>query len=482
MSQRSWVAVALMFAAGAGAACKKDASGPAGEGSATAVVKEGPEGTVAGGSGSAVAVAAAPIDPWAGPPPGSDTTLGADCGPKLNKIDPWAGSPTPPPKLDTKVDVSMIEKPIADKVQLKDFGGVTASGFRVTYNPSRHKNHEEYRALFQSNKMFDEVAEGLNRTVRLPKAVEINTVSCNTINAFYDPLSRRIIVCYELLDYFVGIFKPEAKSEAELGNAVMGATMFGFFHEVGHGLIDLLELPAVGREEDSVDQLATLILIASGDEGVSQALAGAYWFQLQSKGTHTTPFWDEHAFDQQRFYNITCLIFGSDPKKHADFIKSGTLPMERAMRCPDEYAKIKKAWEKLLQPHLTNGAALNMNYKPNVPVAEAPKTTKDDPWTGDPSKPVAGEPTPPAPPTPVANTITCEQVAEKAAQLIGAEAEARARSMSADARADLKTKMEVELPAAIEKIILECAKASWTDMSRRCVLEAKTLAQASKCQ
>ena len=422
------------------------------------------------GSGSATQVA---YDPWSGgPPPGSDTNLGAKCGPKLNKIDPW--NQTPKPKDDTKVDVAQIEQPKKDKVEIKDFGGIKSGGFTVTYNPSRVKNHEEYRALFQTNKLFDSVAEGLNRTVRIPKTVDINTVTCNTINAFYDPRSSRIIVCYELLDYFVGMFKPTAKNDEELGNAVMGATMFGFFHEVGHGLIDQLDLPAVGREEDSVDQLATLILIAGGEKGVAQALAGAYWFQLQSQSPHKTPFWDEHAFDQQRFYNIVCLIFGSDPRKYSDFVSSGTLPMDRARRCPDEYTKIKKSWEKLLQPHLTNGAALNMSYEPSIAMKEAPKTSKEDRWDDD---------TPKQPTTPASggDEVTCEAVAIKAAELIGTDAEERARRMSRAEIEELKKKLEIELPAALEKILAECAKSNWSQESRRCVIDAKTLADASKC-
>ncbi|MDQ3334588.1 MAG: DUF4344 domain-containing metallopeptidase [Myxococcota bacterium] len=470
MNIRAGVALALLLCA----SCKKSDyfdKASQGSGSATAKTDEAPNPSA--DTGSATAGSAAPQvahDPWSGgPPPGSDTNLGADCGPKLNKIDPWDQAPKP--KDDNKVDVAQIEPARKDKVEIKDFGGVsTTSGFKVTYNPSRIKNHEEYRALFEANRMFDSVAEGLNRTVRLPNSVEINTVTCNTINAFYDPRSRRIIVCYELLDYFVGMFKPTAKNEEELGNAVMGATMFGFFHEVGHGLIDQLDLPAVGREEDSVDQLATLILIAGGEKGVAQALAGAYWFQLQSKSNNKTPFWDEHAFDQQRFYNIVCLIFGSDPKKYGDFVNKGTLPMERAMRCPDEYTKIKKAWEKLLQPHLTNGAALNMNYTPSVPTKEAPKGN-EDPFD-DQDKPV---------PTPAGEEISCEAVAIKAAELIGAEAEERARKMSREEIAELKQKLETELPAALEKILAECAKSNWSQQSRKCVLDAKSLAQAAKC-
>jgi Putative metallopeptidase len=379
---------------------------------------------------------------------------------------------------------STLAKPSeAHKVELKSLAGTTDTvGFKVTYNPSSNATHESFRKLFEQNRVFEEVTEGLNKTIRLPTSVDVNTVDCNTINAFYDPNNKRIVVCYELVSYFLGMFKPTAKSDTELGNAVLGALIFSFFHETGHGLIDILQLPAVGREEDSVDQLATLILIASGDEGVQMALSGAYWFHLQSQGDHKTPFWDEHAFDGQRFYNILCLIYGSDPRKYAEFVSSGNLPRDRAQRCPDEYAKINKAWEKLLQPHLTNGAALNINYKPKVPVAEAPKKTNEDPW-GNPAEPPA-TPAPPAePPADEPKpAITCEQVAQKAGELIAEEAKQRAASMTEDEVEELKQKLDSELPAVIENILAECAKQNWSEASRKCVMKAKTLAQATKCQ
>jgi len=461
-------------------------------------------------------------DPWAKAVRGDDVTnkFAAKVGDDFSKVDPWSGGAEQ--KLANKVDVSKIEKPVADKVSLMSFTGAAPGneggelpGFKVTYNPSHNSAHEQYRKAFAENHVFEQVAQGLNNTVRIPTSVDINTVDCNTINAFYDPNSKRIIVCYELLDYFVGVFKPTAKNDNELGNAVIGATIFSFFHETGHGLIDLLELPAVGREEDSVDQLATLILISSGDEGVSMALSGAHWFQLQTKGGHTTPFWDEHAFDGQRFYNILCLIYGSDPKKYAGFVSSGNLPEERAARCPDEYAKINKAWEKLLQPHLTNGAATNINYKPKVPVAEAPDQTTADPWAGggtasnsasqpktggigDVAGQAAGEPTPapaaPAPaapaapppkkprPKPASASITCEQVARKAAELIGQEAAERAKSMSEEEVEDLKAKLESQLPSALQQVLDECAKQNWSQTSRACVLKARNLAAATKCK
>jgi hypothetical protein len=429
---------------------------------------------------------ATPTDPWAGPPPGA-VAIAANDGDQLARVQitkdqlPLSGA------VAMKVDLGKIAAPEAEKLELRAFGSIKPTGFSVTYTPSSIESHENYRKLLESNRVFEKFAAGLNKTIRIPNQVDIQLVDCNTINAFYDPNGKRIIVCYELIDYFLSVFKPVAKDNDELGSAVFGAVAFSFFHEVGHGLIDQLQLPAVGREEDSADQIATLTLIGTGDEGVGMALSGAYWFQLQQKGGNETPFWDEHAFDGQRFYNIVCLIYGSDPSKYGKFVESGTLPAARAKRCPEEYAKIGKAWGKLLADFTRSGAE-NTDLGTAVAISEATVTPPAEPTA---TEPTATEPTAATEPAGEGGTepaaqrgahaITCEQVAEKAAELIGGELEARARSMSEQELQQAKDKLETELPAALETILAECRKANWADPSRLCVINASSLQEAGSC-
>lgn len=502
---------ALLFCA----CTKKDKDDKGGDKSAEKVADKG------GGEPSKLVddkkPAAPKKDPWGAAPAEVKTQLGAQTGAKLAKVTATA----PTAGLTAKVDPKTIEKP-AEQVQIKGFASDDAppSGFSVVYNKSANATHEEFRAALQQNHVFDTVAEGLNKTVRIPHNVQIQTVDCNTVNAFYDPNNNRIIVCYELLDYFISTFKPHAKSEDELGASVIGATIFSFYHEAGHGLIHQLDLPSVGREEDSVDQLATLILIGEGEKGVQMALSGAYWFKLQTDQEHKTPFWDEHGFDGQRFYNILCLIYGSNPEKYASFVNDDTLPEARAKRCPEEYRKINRAWEKLLQPYLTNGAAANVDYKPNVAPHETPKSNKSDPWgDGEAGNSANKVPEPQnLPKNPNAGggwgdadnnddskngggwgdaketsgggwgdaeapkAITCEDVANKAAQLIGAEAAERAKSMSEEQIEELKERLQTQLPAAMQTVLAKCAKEKWSDASRKCVLDAGDLATAEKCK
>ena len=70
----------------------------------------------------------------------------------------------------------------------------------------------------------------------------------------------------------------------------------------------------------------------------------------------------------------------------------------------------------------------------------------------------------------------------KAAELVGTETQLQAQNMSPEELEAAKAKIEAELPALISTIIATCAKEDWPDAGRKCVLRAKTLADATKCQ
>lgn len=427
-------------------------------------------------------------DPPAAPaPPPMTSQFGAAAGDDLARLVTAPAAPAnaaaPAPAA---VDFAAITKAGIATSAVRGFAGVKQSGFRVAYAPSKNPLHEQFRTVLQDNRIFELVAEGLNKTVRLPRTIDIQLVDCGAINAFYDPNNNRIMVCYELLAYFVGVFKPSAQSDAQLGQAVMGATIFSFYHEAGHALIHQLDLPTVGREEDAVDQLATLILMAAGDDGIGMALSGAYWFQLQQKAGHETPFWDEHSFEGQRFYNILCLIYGSDAAKYGGFVSSGNLPAARAQRCGEEYAKTQRSWEKLLQPHLANDAATEIGYTPSVPLAETNDPQPLPPPDEAPDEaPAADDEAPdeaPADEAPAdAHDITCEQVAEKAVTLIATEAEKQFASLDEEEVAAKVEELKANLPAFLEQFLSTCAKEDWPDTDRQCVLDATTLDRASRC-
>jgi hypothetical protein len=224
-------------------------------------------------------------------------------------------------------------------------------GMRVIYQRSKNRVGEQIRGFLQEGKIFDQLAVALNRGFRFPQVVNVVWQDCGTVNAAWDGQGT-IVMCYELTAYLTELFAKRLKNQGEVRAAVMSGVVFSFLHELGHGLISMFELPAVGREEDAADQLAALILIKAGDSGIAVAMLGAEFFRQLALSGQKTPFFDEHSLDSQRFYNVLCLVYGSNPQRLTDLVRDDRLPEARARRCPNEYQKIATAWDDLLADHM----------------------------------------------------------------------------------------------------------------------------------
>lgn len=264
-------------------------------------------------------------------------------------VTPPAESTKTAPKLDTREcdckaeaprTSACVPRPRADKGDIK-----------LTFKDPKNTKYTALKDLLQGSKLFERLVLGLNETMAFPRPAAVLITECGEINAYYDSKAPGVVICYEMVEHFRGLFAGKLKGKA-LDDAVLGAIFFAFMHEMGHALVDQLQLPVTGKEEDAVDQLAAVILISSGS-GLTMALDGARAFLLNAKkGFSDSSFWDEHSFEEQRYYSILCMAYGAAPKQRARLVggKQG-LPKERAKSCPAEYARIKSAWEQLLAPH-----------------------------------------------------------------------------------------------------------------------------------
>ncbi len=212
-------------------------------------------------------------------------------------------------------------------------------------------DYRELASELEKAGVLAEFAKGINEWIALPQTVGLRFAECGEANAFYDPSKREIWMCFELIEAYYTSLEESYESEDELDDAVWNAFSVVLFHELGHALVDVLDLPITGREEDAVDQLAAWSLIdnADGDYAVLDA-ALSYYVSGEESGNefYASDFADEHSLDPQRYYNLVCWVYGSDPDRHQDLISEEWLPAERAERCPAEYEQIDKAWTRLL--------------------------------------------------------------------------------------------------------------------------------------
>jgi hypothetical protein len=214
-------------------------------------------------------------------------------------------------------------------------------------------------AVGSNPEVLAQIVTNLNEHIALPWDITIQFQDCDEPDAYYDPDTRSLTMCYQLIDEYYDLFARKIKDKTKLDDAVRGAVASTFFHELGHGLVDAWKLPITGKEEDAVDQLSTLVLINHTTHGEEMALNGALSFKLYAeldKG-QAKIYWDEHSLDEQRFYDTICIIYGHAPDKYAYLVKDGTLPEERAELCREDYPRVARAWQQLLEPFRKQPAA-----------------------------------------------------------------------------------------------------------------------------
>jgi hypothetical protein len=169
---------------------------------------------------------------------------------------------------------------------------------------------------------------------------------CGQENAFYDPQAGTVVVCGELLDLWEAMaFSSLPPEDAEA--LVFGSTLFVLFHELGHAFIDQFDLPILGGEEDAADRFATVLLAGDPAGALLALVAAANWLS----SPRVAVYWDEHPLNEQRFFNITCLVYGSNPSRFQTLVPD-FLPADRAARCPSEWEDAFTSWQEVLGPYL----------------------------------------------------------------------------------------------------------------------------------
>jgi len=226
------------------------------------------------------------------------------------------------------------------------------AGFTLSFGPAAPQ-HRDIRELLASSGRFQEVVAELNASFALPSPVRIAFKEGE--GPHYDPNTGEISMNYDFAASAAEIFAGEGVSDDEIIDGLLGTVEFVLYHEVGHALTHVCELPVTGKEEDAVDGLATFIAVLTEREEV--AVAGAALFEAWAANREEfseEDFWDEHSLDEQRTYSILCWIYGSNPTAFAEFAREVKIPEARAERCEEEFRQIAVSWSRLLAPHLRN--------------------------------------------------------------------------------------------------------------------------------
>jgi hypothetical protein len=251
-----------------------------------------------------------------------------------------AQRPTEPELRNSKVKVDYLEP--------RDPGPANAKA---------HENYLRYKAIYDrmtKRQVLEEFAVFM-APLRLPVGLRVRTQECNgQINAFYDPAEWSIKLCYEFID---NLETKAAKSAASHGfstaEAIVGGFLMVLLHEAGHAMSDIFELPVLGREEDSADQLAAFVMLQFGPEVARTAINGAAFYWITSwSGGDWFPHFDTHSTGAQRAATFLCIGYGGDPERFKDLVEKRWIPKERVDNCKREYEQVRLAFRTTMLPYI----------------------------------------------------------------------------------------------------------------------------------
>ena len=166
---------------------------------------------------------------------------------------------------------------------------------------------------------------------------------------------------YALALIAAGLSGGVCADEAE--NAFVEANILGiFYHELGHALIDVMQMPVFGQEEDAAD-VASILLIDHLFEPESALelaydVANGFWAEAVVNAGEPVAYWGVHGPDEQRFYNTVCIFYGGDPETRDDFAEDMELPEERAEHCVEEYELAADSWGAVFDELAEGGDAM----------------------------------------------------------------------------------------------------------------------------
>jgi hypothetical protein len=226
------------------------------------------------------------------------------------------------------------------------------SQIEIAYVPPGNAN---YRPIYDRLKKL-EVLEELKQflvPLRLPRKLTVQVDQCGAATRPYKP-GGPATICYELVEQ---IERVAAKTDPTMRETVIvGTFVQAMLHEVAAAVLDVLQVPVWGRREDAADRLSGFIMLQFGEEVARQTVIGTgIFFEASDKTWTGSKFADVSSPDPQRYFNFLCMAYGGAPKVFQGLAKAEgdakpILPEDRANRCADEYAQVRKAFNLRIMP------------------------------------------------------------------------------------------------------------------------------------
>ncbi|MDT3687381.1 MAG: DUF4344 domain-containing metallopeptidase [Pseudorhodoplanes sp.] len=255
---------------------------------------------------------------------------------------------------------SLLAQP-APAYELKT--GLKTNQFDYEYVEPKNPAHRQIHETMREKRVLESFQEFL-APLRLPIRITLKLEGCDGVaNAtFWD---SAIKVCYEYIEYLRSQAPKAQKWGLTVRDSMIALVVDVFLHEVGHAVLEDLDIPFFGREEDAADYFASYLLLQFSKSDARRLILGTSFLgDAESMERHMSAgeremrsmkmqmVADPHSLPGQRYFNRLCMAYGADPALFADAISVGGLPEIRAKHCRYEYQANAHAFKSLIAPYI----------------------------------------------------------------------------------------------------------------------------------
>ncbi len=195
------------------------------------------------------------------------------------------------------------------------------------------------------------LAKQLDTKLEWPRPVKLYLYECGVDNSYYSRTTHEVHLCYDMIHFTRRVLEkagyPAKRAIADAEFAMIGI----FLHELAHALHREFDLPITGKGEDAADEWAS-ILLSTSDQAAKVAESTVVFWDALARLHPQNNYNDEHSLDAQRASAIACILYGSNAKKYTPLLRALKFTAKRASKCVVEYEDKKRAYERLIAPHV----------------------------------------------------------------------------------------------------------------------------------
>ena len=223
------------------------------------------------------------------------------------------------------------------------------NSFPVTIFPPDHAKYQPFVDALAKHNTIHSVGWLTSVLIDLRRVnVPVVVQECGAENAFYIPSKGKILICYEFMALIHRLAGSPPRVDDDDVNYMLAFTTL---HEIGHALIDLMNVRLTPRdEEERADQFAFLVLTNYNDAELARKVIHApasFFLHLDDIEDHDNDDTEEHGRSLHRTTNAICLLWG---RQH-DPVLADRMAGGRGERCDAYTSEVLATWNGWLRPY-----------------------------------------------------------------------------------------------------------------------------------